>query len=473
MRCVVQKDIRITKPVIVVGLGFGDEGKGSVVDNIANRVSHPIVIRFSGGAQSGHTTLVGGYRHSYRQFGSATSSGAPTYFSEHALFNPRQYLSEIRSLNDLGIRNHTKLFHVHENALVTTDYHVKANQAKEYTKARLYGNVNGTCGMGIAETMQHCIDRPDEAVRVKDLFNKEVLTKKYSALREYYSAQLADTHIVDPGNEFSDNFRYLVEKLKPALLADGEVYDIRNLQMVDSSYLKKKVVEEGYLPIFEGTQGILLHELYGFFPHVTWADTSPKNALEILKSIGADPSEATILGVTRSYAHRHGNGPLPSFNRSLARQIDNQSNPNNTWQGEMRYGYLDIPLLRYAVRVINKIAAEYGNQFSGVALTCIDQLSRLDSQGIIENHPEGNLLDKRPYVSALTTLEKQSKVTEELRNYNPLIPTSITTNDLRPSSALLKDIITDRVGKILMTSSGENREDKRYNIDTSLGWNQV
>src|SRR5205823_4164615 len=96
--------------------------------------------------------------------------------------------------------------------------------------------------------------------------------------------------------------------------------------------------------IFEGAQGVLLDEWYGFHPHTTWSTVTPHHAVELAVQSGVE--ELCVLGLVRPYTTRHGAGPLPSHDERLTARLKDVGNPWNRWQGNIRAGWLDTVLLR-------------------------------------------------------------------------------------------------------------------------------
>jgi adenylosuccinate synthase len=116
--------------------------------------------------------------------------------------------------------------------------------------------------------------------------------------------------------------------------------------------------------IFEGAQGVLLDEWRGFHPYTTWSTVTQHHALELAAQSGAD--ELCALGLTRAYATRHGAGPFPTEDAAL-RLVDH-ANPSNAWQHGMRFGHLDLVLLKYAM-------AAGGGMLDGLVVNCLDQVT--------------------------------------------------------------------------------------------------
>ena len=134
------------KARIVLGCGYGDEGKGITTDFLCSHASDPIVIRFSGGQQAGHTVIRDGVKHIHSNFGSGTLQNVPTYFTEHTTFYPATILRERARLKAIGIDNPFIAFH--PLAKLTTPYDVFANRSCDETMS------HGTCGLGVGKTMK-------------------------------------------------------------------------------------------------------------------------------------------------------------------------------------------------------------------------------------------------------------------------------------------------------------------------------
>src|SRR5262249_20172568 len=116
--------------------------------------------------------------------------------------------------------------------------------------------------------------------------------------------------------------------------------------------------------IFEGAQGILLDEYRGFHPYTTWSTVTPHHAWELIDAMGVEA--VAVLGITRAYTTRHGEGPLPTFSPELTNRLQDRGNPWNRWQGNMRCGWLDLAILRYAAAVAGPL--------DGIVVNHLDQV---------------------------------------------------------------------------------------------------
>src|SRR5262249_36012719 len=101
--------------------------------------------------------------------------------------------------------------------------------------------------------------------------------------------------------------------------------------------------------ILEGAQGVLLDEYRCFHPYTTWSTVTPHHAWEIVQATGTEA--VAVLGLTRAYATRDGEGPLPTYSAELTARLQDPGNPWNQWQGSLRCGWIDLPLIRYAAAV--------------------------------------------------------------------------------------------------------------------------
>ncbi|CCH31690.1 adenylosuccinate synthetase [Actinosynnema sp. NPDC047251] len=322
--------------VIVVGLGFGDEGKGAVVDALCRDGSVSAVVRFNGGAQAAHNVVADGRHHTFSQFGSGTLAGVPTLLSRHVLVEPIALAAESRELAALGVADPLGLVSVDARALLTTPLHVAANRARE--DARGAGR-HGSCGKGIGETVwyslladarpgdvvehQEVLGTPGEAPRVGDCASPGVLRRKLDALARFYEPLVGDGFRVD---ELVELYRAFADAVR---VVDGDEVG--------------RLADRGRV-VFEGAQGVLLDETHGFHPHTTWSTVTPRNARELL---GGRP--ARVLGVTRTYQTRHGAGPLPTEDAAVLERFPERHNGTGAYQGAWRAGHLDAVLLRYAI----------------------------------------------------------------------------------------------------------------------------
>jgi adenylosuccinate synthase len=336
----------VTGNVIVVDLGYGDAGKGSVTDWLCSPASGAritSVIRFNGGAQAAHNVVTtDGRQHTFAQFGSGTfTPGVRTHLSRFMLVDPLALASEASQLAAAGVADALDRLTVDRDALLTTPYHRAANRIRE--SGRGPGR-HGSCGMGIGETARFALEFPADAPRVADCAAPRTLARKLIRLRDALAGELGP--LAGP---------------RVAELCDVYGAFARRVALVDGGYLRQ-LLRRGPA-VFEGAQGVLLDEWRGFHPYTTWSTTTFANAETLLADAG---HTATRLGVIRCYLTRHGPGPFPTEDPTL--EMPEPHNRNGRWQGAVRVGHFDAVALRYAVAVAGGVDA--------VALTHLDTAAR-------------------------------------------------------------------------------------------------
>lgn len=342
----------------VIGLGFGDEGKGSVTDFLTSRHSpygprhFGTVVRFNGGAQAGHRVVRadaipaghiggGGGAHIFSQFGSGYFNGMMTHLSRHSLVDPLALVTEAEALDRMWIGQAFRRLTVDRHALLVTPFHSAANKAREVARG---ADRHGSCGMGIGETTAYSIQHPDDAPRVGDTQDKKVLRRKLWGLHDFYTG-LVDTEDMPPIDDLIEVYHQFANWTK----------------IVDEYFLPTILDHENVL--FEGAQGVLLDQDYGFHPYTTWSRTTFANVIDLMAD--AQDHEFERIGVTRTYSTRHGAGPFPVEDPKWAAAFPDPTNVTGEWQGNFRVGPLDRVMLKYAVEAVGGV--------DQVALTHLDR----------------------------------------------------------------------------------------------------
>lgn len=320
----------------VIGLGFGDEGKGQTVHSLCYRnAGETMVVRFSGGQQAGHTvTLLNGNSHVFSNFGSGTLAGAPTYWSRHCTIDPSAILAEYHALQ----MNHnvSPVLYIDRRCPVTTPFDKIQNCRNKKTL------MDGTCGVGVGQTWQ----REDDhySLLAGDLEIPSVAQMKTDQISNYYGIEIG----LEALNEFIDDLNRL-------LILPG-------VKLVDEMPRANHYV-------FEGSQGLLLDQDIGFFPHVTRSNTGSHNISE--HQFLARNVEYYL--VTRAYQTRHGNGPMTNEDRAVT-LINNPSETNvdHVYQGKFRKTVLDASLLKYGLSRDPHIRHAANKK---LVITCCDQIA--------------------------------------------------------------------------------------------------
>ncbi len=331
------------KTQAVIDLGFGDAGKGTFVACLCSKSKNPIVVRFSGGHQAGHTVVTSeGLRHVFSSFGSGTLQGVPTYWSEHCTFHPGAFLNESRILNKKGIR---PIIYVNKKCPITTPCDIKHNKREENK------NNHGSCGVGFGATIER--EENYYSLTVGDLNFPSVFKLKLHEIAKYYSY-----------------YGYSDESLDDFIVDCNE--SLHFIHIVD------KMPNHYNTVIFEGSQGLLLDKNIGFFPHVTRSNVGLQN----IRHYHID----NVFYITRAYQTRHGYGPMTNIN--ISHNINenlNETNKLHEYQGEFRRTLLDVDLLNYAIYKDYKCNTNIHTNIS-LVITCLDHIEneyRFTSKGNI------------------------------------------------------------------------------------------
>ncbi len=335
------------KADIVLGSVFGDCGKGITTDYLCRKNPHrTIVVRFSGGQQAGHNVKIGNISHVHSNYGSGALRGVPSYYSEHCTMYPVTFYNERKILlPKIDDNIFEPLVYYHPLVKVTTPADVAYNRL---TEQRLG---HGSCGLGVAATMRRN-DISGYKLYGVDLSHPEILDEKLRGIYWYYRGLIQDDDI--------KTFNDLFEK---EMIQFEDVIKKIHFEIRPYSFLKNYDNL-----IFEGSQGIMLDMNHGLFPHVTYANTTSKNALEICKNLSIYNIE--IYYVTRCYQTRHGAGWMSNRKEIQLINTQDEINEYNDWQKEFKIGEIDYDLLNYAYRIDN-IYSE-GLQ-KNLVVTCLDQ----------------------------------------------------------------------------------------------------
>jgi adenylosuccinate synthase len=415
----------VKRAIITVGLGFGDEGKGATVDSLCRRFNADLVIRYSGGSQAGHNVqLSDGRRHTFSQFGAGTLAGVPTYVGQPVVLNPTALLREAEHLRELGVADPCQMLTVHPRCLVSTSLHQAVNQLRELARG---DQRHGSCGHGIGETRNYWLRYGEDAVFAQDLREHSVLRAKLELLRQRVFLDLQE----------------VVDRVSGDVLKEFDLLGITTDDLIEplleaGSLFRTGPMPECDLAIFEGAQGVLLDEWYGFHPYTTWSTVTPHHALELAVAAGAE--EVCILGIVRAYATRHGAGPFPTFDEAFTARLNDEGNPWNQWQGNIRAGWFDMVLFRYAAAACGVI--------DNLAVSCLDHLDEKDSQ-ICVAYENCNEL---PLPSG-PNLKHQERLTEIVRDAAPVYQ--------RVGKDQIVDML-EEIAPVAITASGPAHQDRDY-----------
>ncbi len=392
-------------PVIaVIGAQWGDEGKGKIVDMLAEEAN--VIVRFSGGDNAGHTVV-----NQYGEFklhlvpSGIFSPRATTIISNGVVINPGTLLDEIDQLNQRGVDT-SRLF-ISDRAHLVMPYHLLLDGLEEEVRG---GKAIGTTRKGIGPAFADKTARL--GIRTNDLLDKEILQERLHFILNYKNTILTKVHGVSP-------------------LSEDEVYtqyyqygQRLSRHICDTSILIEQALDRGETVLLEGAQGTLLDPDFGTYPYAT--SSSPLAGGGCLGA-GLGPTRINhILGIFKAYCTRVGGGPMPSeLKDEVGNLIREQGHEYGTTTGRpRRCGWFDAIAARFSARI---------NGFTRVAITRLDVLDTLPQLKICVGYKlDGQTIDYFPANAA--TLDKCQPIYEELPGWQ--IPISdIRQFDQLPSEA--------------------------------------
>ncbi len=397
--------------ILVAGLGYGDEGKGSTVDFLVRQHGASLVVRYNGGAQAAHRVVTPeGFDHVFAQFGSGTFvAGVETHLSRFIAVNPLSMLSEEVHLRTLGITDAFSRTTIDSRAVVITPFHRVINQLRELARGE---QRNGSCGMGVGETLLDASEYPDEVLRVSDLLDKNALESKLRLWQQRKRA-IADTlfHELPQDAIVDELFAELYEDEAVAWCLERYEEFVKVARIVGSEYLTNALRNERVV-VFEGAQGVLLDSAYGFWPYVTKGNATFTNA-ETLLAESAYTGAVHKVGVLRGYGTRHGAGPFVTEDSELTRLLPDAANGANAWQGGFRVGHFDLLAARYALQVCGGV--------DSIALTNLDRLSAFPRLQVCTAYREvnGEVLKSIPF-REFPRRDSQQELTDRVKGALPL-----------------------------------------------------
>ncbi|MEO5736572.1 MAG: adenylosuccinate synthetase [Variovorax sp.] len=393
-----------TRYVSLLGLGFGDCGKGLFTDFLTRRWQAHTVVRFNGGAQAGHNVVLpDGRHHTFSQFGAATfQPGVTTVLAQPVVVHPTALHFEHRALQQAGVHDALERLQIDARCRVTTPFHQAAGRLREWAEG------HGSCGVGVGETVRQALAAPELALHYGDLTDTAGARHKLEALRRRLHAEFA-AHA--PAHDAAQQ--------ELALLADPEAAQrwlaaaqaiVRQVPPVSRDGIATRLARPGTV-LFEGAQGVLLDEWRGFHPHTSWSTVSTAAVEAVLAELGLR-APVEHLGVLRSYLTRHGAGPLPTADAALD-GIAEPHNPDAGWQGAFRRGQPDALLLRYALDAVGPL--------DGLVASHLDVFERVAALRWCSGYrmPAGEEVAALP-LSATPDLAHQARLTQLLKQARPV-----------------------------------------------------
>lgn len=418
--------------VVVVGAQWGDEGKGKIVDVFSAKAD--LVVRYQGGANAGHTLVVNNVKTVLHLIPSGILHPDTTcIISAGVVIDVHSILNEIKNLKTNGYLQNPKQLLISDSATIILPYHKALDAARE---AALEHQKIGTTGKGIGPAYEDRAAR--RAIVFGDIFDKANLRKKLELALSEKNSLLEKVY-----NQAPFKVDDIMKELEP--VADA----LAPYRSKDVSAIIHKGLKNNKRVLFEGAQGTLLDILHGTYPYVTSSSTVAGSAC-----IGAGVGPTNIdqvIGIFKAYTTRVGSGPFPTeLKDDVGARIQKEGHEFGSTTGRARRcGWLDIPALKYAIRL---------NGITNLSLMKLDVLSGFDKIGICIGYKlNGELLTEFPTSSY--ELENIEPVVEYLPGWKEDITRITNLKDLPRAASNYIDFIGNQVGTpIDVISVGPGRE---------------
>lgn len=350
----------------MLGLGFGDEGKGAVVDALARRRRAQLVVRFNGGPQAAHHVVApDGAVHCFAQIGAGALAGARTFLSRFMLVEPLALAREADVLARLVAGDPLAAVTIDRRCAVVTPFHRLLGRIEELSRGTAR---HGSCGLGVGPAWRDATSPHALSLRVAALTGDPAALRR--TLRQIQLVKLDRAEqLVDAAPdvpELAGLLRALGERDLVESTAAAYEAIVRRLRADEGESMQAVLRDSPGAVLFEGAQGALLDADLGFFPHVTPSRVGFAQAEALVAECPHSPPPLRV-GVLRAYATRHGAGPFVSEAPGLHIRLPESHNPDGPWQGPMRAGWFDLVAARYGLAVAGGA--------DGLVVTHLDRLA--------------------------------------------------------------------------------------------------
>jgi adenylosuccinate synthase len=421
---------------VVVGAQWGDEGKGKIVDLLAQ--SSDLVCRYQGGPNAGHTIMVDGETFKIRQIPTGVISGKVSVIGNGCVVDPEVLIDELDDLERRGYS--TEPVCLSGNAHLIMPWHVSIDQGTERRLGKLQ---IGTTRRGIGPAYADKALRL--GIRVQDVLDTKILREKIEvalAEKNYWLERVYDSPTFNL-EEVAERYERYAKRLRPYIK--------------DTSLIVDEALKEGKRVLFEGAQGTLLDLDHGTYPFVTSSNPVASGAAT---GVGIGPNRLDrILGVAKAYVTRVGEGPFPSEIEGPAQQqVRVAGGEYGTVTGrERRCGWLDLVALRYASRL---------NGFTALALTKLDVLSIFEEIPVCVAYrlPSGEVT--REFPCHQSDFHHAEPVLETLPGWAEPPDSAETISDLPEAARSYIAFVERELGvPVVLVGTGQERERVLYGKD--------
>lgn len=419
------------KNVVVIGTQWGDEGKGKLVDLLTEQAD--AVVRFQGGHNAGHTLVIDGKKTVLHLIPSGVlRPNVDCFIGNGLVLSLPDLFEEIDLLEKIGVPVRERLS-ISAACPLILPVHIALDLARENAQG---DKAIGTTGRGIGPAYEDKVAR--RGIRTGDLLDQDLFAEKLRALLEYHNFVLKN-YFKEPGLDFQKIFE------------ETWAYGLQIRPMLsDVAGKLNQLQKAGKNILFEGAQGALLDIDHGTYPYVTSSNTVSAGA-----AIGAGigPLDLDyVLGITKAYSTRVGNGPFPSelFDEKGKRLAEKGAEFGATTGRPRRCGWLDVVSLKRSVKL---------NSVSGLCMTKLDVLDGLDTVGICTSYRNnGDQLTEMPI--GAENFSACNPVIEELPGWSETTTGVTSLDDLPVNARSFLSRVESLVGTpIEIISTGPDRKE--------------
>ena len=382
---------------VLLGLQWGDEGKGKIVDAITG--SYDIIARFQGGPNAGHTIEFEGNKHVLHTIPSGVfNTNAINLIGNGVVIDPVIFQNEINGLNKFNLDINSKLL-ISNRAHIILPTHKMIDASSEASKGK---KKIGSTLKGIGPTYMDKTGR--NGIRIGDL-KSENWTDKYNALR--------DKHLTILSN-FKTKIDLDLDKLEADFMESIEI--LKNFNFIDSEDYLNSSLMLGKKVLAEGAQGSLLDIDFGTYPFVTSSNTTVSGACS---GLGIAPNKIkSVIGIFKAYTTRVGSGPFPTeLDNEIGNNIRKIGNEYGATTGrDRRCGWLDLVALKYSITIngvteLNMMKADVLSGFDTIEICTAYYIDGIETHNLPFDLNQGNI--KPIYKSFKGWSEDISKISKE------------------------------------------------------------
>lgn len=414
---------------VVVGLQYGDEGKGKITDVLSAKSDY--VVRYQGGNNAGHTVYVGDEKFVLHLLPSGVlQCKGKCIIANGVVVDPKAFITEIETLEQKGGK--TDHIFISRRAHVIMPYHILLDTYREEEQG---GVQIGTTKKGIGPCYEDKIARV--GIRMIDLLNPEILREKIEKNLKIKNA-LFEKYFEKPILD--------VESIYQEYLKIGERLKER---IVDTELELNEAIKDGKNILFEGAQALMLDIDFGTYPYVT--SSSPSTG-GVCAGAGVPPTALeNLIGVAKAYTTRVGNGPLPTeLDNDLGEKIRQVGGEFGATTGRpRRTGWLDLVSLKHACMI---------NGINNLVITKLDVLTGLETLKIATKYKteDGKIIDY--FTSSTTKLYQYEPVYEELKGWKEDITMARSYDELPENAQKYIEFIEEYLGiNVYLVSVGPER----------------